>query len=175
MPDENQPGTEGQPQQQAPAGGGDSYTPPATQADLDRIISDRLHRERAKFSDYDDLKAKASKLDEQEQANKTELQKALERAEAAEKKAGEHEHAALRASVAADKGVPASGLTGSTKAELEKSADDLIAWRDANGSGKKPPAGSTALSAFRSGAGAGTEQVTGKEKAAAALRDLRRQ
>ena len=33
-----------------------------TQADLDRIVSERLQRERAKFADYDDLKAKAAGL-----------------------------------------------------------------------------------------------------------------
>lgn len=30
-----------------------------TQADVDRIVADRLSRERAKYADYDDLKAKA--------------------------------------------------------------------------------------------------------------------
>ncbi len=30
-----------------------------TQADLDKIVKDRVARERAKFADYDDLKAKA--------------------------------------------------------------------------------------------------------------------
>lgn len=41
--------------------GGDSYTAPATQADLDRLISGRVAREQAKYSDYDALKA--SKVD----------------------------------------------------------------------------------------------------------------
>lgn len=43
--------------------GGAQYTPPATQADMDRIVEQRLSRERAKFADYDDLKAKAAKHD----------------------------------------------------------------------------------------------------------------
>jgi hypothetical protein len=161
-------GTETGQQQQA-AGGGDSYTPPASQADLDRIISDRLARERAKFADYDDLKAKASKLDEQEQASKTELQKAIERAEAAEKRAATNELAALKASVAAEKGVPASSLAGSTKEELEKAADDLIAWRDQQKKTNTP----LSAGALRSGSGGDGQQLTGKEKAAAALRALR--
>jgi hypothetical protein len=55
-----------------------------TQTELDAIIADRLKRERAKTSDYDDLKAKASKLDELEEAQKSELEKAQERADKAE-------------------------------------------------------------------------------------------
>lgn len=39
------------------------WTPPASQADFDRIIQDRLSRERAKFADYDELKEKAQMLD----------------------------------------------------------------------------------------------------------------
>lgn len=57
---------------------------PATQADLDRIVESRLARERAKYEGFDELKAKAAKLDELEQANLTELQKATARAEKAE-------------------------------------------------------------------------------------------
>lgn len=59
----------------APDGGG-SYTPPATQDDLNRIIEQRLSRERSRYSDYDDLKAKAAKFDEADAASKSELQKA---------------------------------------------------------------------------------------------------
>ncbi len=52
---------QGQQQKQGADGGG--YTPPASQADLDRIINDRLARERAKYSDYTDLKKKAEAHD----------------------------------------------------------------------------------------------------------------
>lgn len=56
-----------------------------TQEQVDRIVQDRLARAKTQPpDDYDDLKAKAAKLDEIEQANKTELDKALERAEKAE-------------------------------------------------------------------------------------------
>jgi hypothetical protein len=70
-----------------------------TQADLDRIVQDRLNRDRAKFADYDDLKAKATKLDELEQANKTELEKVLARAEAAEKRAAEASERANKSAI----------------------------------------------------------------------------
>jgi hypothetical protein len=49
-----------------------------TQADVDRIVADRLAR--AKPKDYDDLKAKASKLDELEAASATEQEKAVKAA-----------------------------------------------------------------------------------------------
>lgn len=42
------------------------FTPPASQEDLNRIIGERVQRERAKFSDYPDLKAKAARVDELE-------------------------------------------------------------------------------------------------------------
>lgn len=55
--------------------GEDTYTPPATQDDLNRIVEQRLARERGKYADYDDLKAKAAKFDEADQASKSEMQK----------------------------------------------------------------------------------------------------
>lgn len=62
-------------------GGGEStYTPPATQADLDRIIQDRLKR--AKPADYEDLKAKAAEYDKYKESSKTEQQKAIDAARA---------------------------------------------------------------------------------------------
>lgn len=60
-----------------------TYTPPATQADLDQIVEKRLARERAKFADYDEVKAKATKFDEHEAANKPPEQKAIDDARSA--------------------------------------------------------------------------------------------
>lgn len=57
-----------------------AYAPPATQADLDRIIKDRLDRERAKFADYADLKAKAEAHDKALEDAKTEQEKAVDAA-----------------------------------------------------------------------------------------------
>jgi hypothetical protein len=56
------------------------FTPPASQEELDRIVTDRLRREREKFADYGDLKAKAAKLEEIEQANASDLEKAVRKA-----------------------------------------------------------------------------------------------
>jgi hypothetical protein len=107
------------------------YKAPASQEELDRIIQSRLDRERKKLpTDYDELKAKAAKLAEIEEANKTESQKIADKLAAAEKRATELEGKALRAEVAAAKGVPVALLTGSTQEELEAAADALIAFRD---------------------------------------------
>lgn len=51
-----------------------------TQEELNSIVSDRLRRESAKYSDYEELKQKAQKLDEIEESSKSELQKATEKA-----------------------------------------------------------------------------------------------
>ncbi|MDO5533224.1 MAG: hypothetical protein Q4F65_01045 [Propionibacteriaceae bacterium] len=114
-----------------------AYTPPATKADLDALIAERV----AQFADYDELKGKAAKFDEAENANKSELQRAQEAAAEASKRAEAAEARVLRADVAADKGVPAALLSGSTKAELEASADALLKFK---GTAPKaaPPSGS---------------------------------
>lgn len=46
-----------------------------TQAEVDKIVADRVARERKKFADYDDLKKKAAKLRQIEDGQKTEAQK----------------------------------------------------------------------------------------------------
>lgn len=122
----------------------DTFSAPASQEELDRIIQARLDRERKKFADYDELKKAAEKLSQLEEANKTEAEKAAARAEAAEKRAAELEAKALRAEVAASKGVPVSLLTGSTQEELEAAADALIAFR-----GEQKPAGPSSTSLSR--------------------------
>jgi len=99
-------------QQNSEAGGSTSgYTPPATQEELNRIIDTRLTRERAKFADYEDLRAKAAQLQQLEQASMTEAEKTAERIAAAD-----------RAVQAVPQKV-AEGLKGHLKA-LHKISDD---------------------------------------------------
>lgn len=57
-----------------------------TQADLDRIINERLGRVKSQYADYDELK---KKVESQEQAQKSETEKLAERAAKAEQKAKE--------------------------------------------------------------------------------------
>lgn len=59
----------------------DSTEKTFTQAQVDAIVGDRLAREKARYSDYDELKEAAAKYAELEEASKSELQKALESAE----------------------------------------------------------------------------------------------
>lgn len=63
-------------------GGDGEFTPITSQEDLNRVIGDRVKR--AKPADYDDLKAKAAKLDQLEMDAKPELDRAVERATTAE-------------------------------------------------------------------------------------------
>jgi hypothetical protein len=73
--------------------------------------------------------AAAARLKEIDDRDKTESQKATERAEAAEKKLAETESRLLRSEVATAKKLPAglaARLTGSTREELEKDADQLL-------------------------------------------------
>lgn len=82
---------------------------------------------------------KAKKFDELEDANRTEQEKLLARAEEAEKRLAEREAkdaaAEMAAEVARDKGVPVEALRGSNREELEAHADALAALLP-----KKPPA-----------------------------------
>lgn len=112
-----------------PGGEKQDFTPPASQDELDRIVSNRLERERAKYADYEDLKAKAAKFDELEDANKSELEKAQARAQAAEEKVQQFEKAQQisdwKTKVSKDTGVPVELLFGESEDELKAHAEKL--------------------------------------------------
>lgn len=101
-----------------------------TQAELDAIVGERLKRDRAKYADYEDMKAKAEKYDQMEEANKSELQKAIERSEALQTELDALKNANtirdIRQKVAEETGVPASILTGSTLEECEEQAKKIL-------------------------------------------------
>jgi len=67
----------------------DKFQAITSQDELDRIVGRRLNKERAKFADYDQLREKAKKYDELDEQNKSELEKAQQRAEAAEQVAAD--------------------------------------------------------------------------------------
>lgn len=99
----------------------DAGTPPQTftQADVDRIVRERVQRERSKYADYDDLKAKAGTA--------TTLE---ERVAEIERQAQDAEARAMRSEVANAKGLTptqAKRLVGSTREELEADAAELLA------------------------------------------------
>lgn len=54
------------------------YTPPATQAELDKIVGERLARQKAQFKDYDTFKAAAEELAQIKAANQTEAERQAE-------------------------------------------------------------------------------------------------
>lgn len=100
-----------------------------TQAELDKIVGERLSRERAKYEGFDELKAKAAKFDEMEEANKSELQKMSEKAQALQSELDSMKKAAqirdIRDKVAQETGVPASLLTGDTEEDCTAQAEAI--------------------------------------------------
>lgn len=107
------------------------FKPITSQDDLNRIISERVQRERAKFSGFDELKAKAAQFDELEQKNKSELDKANDRLAALEKERDQERASAMRLRVAAKHGISDDDadlfLTGSDEETLTRQAERLQA------------------------------------------------
>lgn len=151
-----------------------------TQSEVDRIVTERVAREKQKFADYDDLKTKAQRLQEIEDANKSKEQKAQERIDeltnqlkAATEQVSTLSLENLRSNVAATKGVPAGRLRGTTKEEIEADADAYLAEVSSREAGikRKPPV----TGGLKSGASSsGETSANPQERAAAALRELRR-
>jgi hypothetical protein len=105
-----------------------------TQEDVDRIVRERVAREKAKYSDYEDLKAKAGTAATAE-----------ERIAALEKKVTESDTRALRAEVQANHGISAEDavlfLTGSDEATLTAQAKALAAKVDPKKGNRVPKEG----------------------------------
>ena len=101
-----------------------------TQAEVNKIVEERLIRDRQKFADYEALKEKAQKLDQLEEAAKTELQKANEKAatlqQELESLKQEGQLRIMRESVAKEAGVPASLLTADTEEGCKAQAKEII-------------------------------------------------
>jgi hypothetical protein len=120
------------------------------QADLDKIIGQRLGREKAKYADFDTYKASHERLQQIEDANKTELERLRERAEKAEAQAAELQTKAQvdawKKEVSEATGVPEAALFGATKEELEAKGEELKPYFAASttpvalGQGAKPAA-----------------------------------
>ena len=104
-----------------------------TQSELDQIISERLKREREKYTDYESLKEKAQRLDQIEEDAKSELQKAQERAEKLQTELSELKRAEevrmIRDKVAQSTGVPSSLLTGNTEEEGTEQAAGILSFK----------------------------------------------
>lgn len=111
---------------------------------------------------------KAQKFDEVQEQSKTELEKAQERAAELEKRATLAEQVAMKTRIAAETDVPIEMLHGEDEDTIRAAAKRVIEWRDSN----KPPAPSPKR--LKSGSTSSTASaLDGKERAAAALRQLR--
>ena len=104
-----------------------------TQDEVNAIVGERLAREREKFADYDSLKEKATKFDEAEEASKSELQKATERAEKLESELNGYKKAeelrTIREKVSAETGVPSNILTAETEEACQEQAKAILAFK----------------------------------------------
>lgn len=108
-----------------------------TQAEVDAIVGDRLKRDRAKYADYEDLKAKADKFDDLEEANKSELQKVMDRAKELEQELDVMKRSntvrEIRDKVATETGIPAKLLTGDTEEACREQAEAIKAFAKPSG------------------------------------------
>ena len=99
-------------QENTPAAGEQQTERTFTQAEMNAIISDRLTRERSKYADYDDLKAKAQQFD----TTKAQLD-ALNAANAQRD---------MKARVSAATGVPVELLTADTEEACTAQAQAIL-------------------------------------------------
>ncbi|MEC4616200.1 hypothetical protein [Tsukamurella tyrosinosolvens] len=164
------------PQQATPPAPEKPFEAITSQADLDKIIGQRIARERqqitTEYGDLAALKDKATKFEEGERAKLDEVERLKADLAASVARADAAEFESVRASVAATKGVPPSALTGKTREELEAAADALIAWRGTNEA--TPPKPAPDPTNLRSGAtGTGASGSDPKADAAEALRRFR--
>lgn len=105
-----------------------------TQEEVNAIIAERIKRESAKYADYATLQEKASKFDEMEEANKSELQKATEKANALQIQLDnltkEKEVMSIREKVSSETGVPMSLLSKESEEECMEQAKALLAFKN---------------------------------------------
>lgn len=99
------PDSDGQQTGTPPAPPAAPDAPTLTQADLDRIVKDRLTRERAKYADYDKFKEAAARLQAVEDADKTAQQKAAEEVARAKAEAEQAKADVIRFRAAAAHGI----------------------------------------------------------------------
>jgi hypothetical protein len=128
----------------APATGSQNSGQSFSQADVDRIVADRITRERGKFKDYDDLKNKAGEFDKLQDSQKSELQREAEKRTAAEAELAVLRVDKVRRDAAAKVGLSADlaeFITATDQAEAEAQAKRL-ADRVKPPEATPPPAGS---------------------------------
>lgn len=106
-----------------------------TQDQVNAFLADQKRKVQSGFSDYDELKTKASEFDKFAESQKTEIQKAIERAEAAEnalaetvKTSADQAKENLRLKIIAKHEIPEAYqefVTGADETELEAKAEKV--------------------------------------------------
>lgn len=104
-----------------------------TQEEVDALIKKRLARAKSDVpSDYEELKEKATKFDEIQTANKTELEKANEELGRLRADIAKRDETAriqkLKDEVSKETGVPVSLISGTTKEEMETFAKSVAEY-----------------------------------------------
>lgn len=101
-----------------------------TQDELNAIVADRLGREKSKYSDYEEIKAKAAKFDESQEATKSEIEKATEKANQLQAEIEQMKKAegikAVRDSIASELNVPAELLLGEDEESCRAQAEAIL-------------------------------------------------
>lgn len=107
----------------------DDFTAPTTQEEFDKMIGPRLERERAKYADHDELKAKAEKYDQLTKDGKNPAEQHADELAQIRTELADERVLRLKAEVAAERGLTksqAKRLQGTTLEELNADADDLL-------------------------------------------------
>ena len=101
-----------------------------TQEEVDALIKKRLARVKSDApADYEELKSKAQKFDELQEANKTEEQKATEQLEQLKSDIAKRDtldkQRALKAQVSKETGVPVDLISGANEEEMKEFAEKV--------------------------------------------------
>lgn len=109
-----------------------------TQEELDQIIQERLNRQKEKFADYDEIKARNSELESEVGTLKATLEKTNANAKSHEQivsdlnaKIADYETANLRIKIALQNGLPidlADRLVGSDEESIKADAERLASF-----------------------------------------------
>lgn len=118
-----------------------TFTPITSQDELNKVIQERVTRERKKFADYNDLKTKAAELDRLKTQNQTEAEKAAGQITALQQQLQDMQLTTLRAKIQARHGISDDDadlfLTGTDEDTLTRQAQAL-AGREADRKKKGP-------------------------------------
>ena len=131
-----------------------------TQSELNAIVTDRLSRAQEKYKDYEALKEKAAQFDAAQEAGKTELQKANEKAEALQKQVDAYTKAetlrSVRKKVSEATGVPEELLYGEDEETCNAQAQTILKYMKPGESGTVVKDGGEVI--HKNGAGSTRDQ-----------------